>query len=279
MPDATSSTPLSASAVQVPSWLSVDAQGTYLAAVLDTETSGLDSSKDQIIEIGIRLIGFELPSGKLVAELDSYSALQDPGFPISMEIQGVTGIFPSMLIGQSIDWAQVDGMLARVDVILAHNAAFDRGFVDRKSSVTQNKVWACTSMGVDWRAKGFKNAKLQDLCGALGIVYQAHRAMSDVEAVVRLMGSEDVFTNAPYMAELIQGARKEVAWIWLEGQTFDHLDEIKKYGFRWNGVLKSWGKLVDANDHESQMELYRALFPKLTVRAQRVTARERYKST
>lgn len=260
-----------------PEWLSPDAQGSFLAAVLDTETTGLDSSKDQIIELGLRLLRFELPSGSLGEEVDSYSALQDPGFPITIEIQMVTGISPSMLHGQAIDWSRADAILARADVVLAHNASFDRGFVDRKSAVTPEKVWACTSMQVDWRGKGFKNAKLQDLCGALGIVYQAHRAMSDVDAVIRLMKSEDAFTGRSYFAELVASARKEVAWIWLEGQTYDHKEQLKACGFRWDGGLKSWGKLVDVRDQEGQVTLTQALFPALAVRSRPVTARERFK--
>jgi DNA polymerase-3 subunit epsilon len=259
-------------------WLTPDANGTFIAAALDTETSGLSSDTDHIIEVGVRLFRFELPTGRIVEKLESHSSLQDPGFPISLEIQSVTGITPSMLVGQKIDWDQVDAMLARADVILAHNAQFDRGFVDRKSQVSPSKVWGCSAWQVDWRAKGFKNARLQDLCGALGIVYQAHRAMSDVEAMVQLLGMEDVFTAKPYLLEILTSARQEMSYLWVEGKTYDQRDLLKAQGFRWNAARKFWGKLVPVADAAQQVESVQSLIPGTQVQSQPVGVIDRFKT-
>jgi DNA polymerase-3 subunit epsilon len=248
-----------------------------IGVALDTETTGLDSTRDCIMEIGLQLFRFNENGGNGVEVLDSYTSLGDPGVPISFEVQCVTGITPAMVAGQSIDWARVDALLAQADVILAHNAAFDRGFVDRVSQVSGSKLWACTSMQIDWRAKGFKNARLQDLCGALGIVYNAHRAMSDVEAMLKLISLEDVMTGKPYLAELWVNCTREMAWVWLEGETFDQKDGIKAAGFRWNGAQKIWGKLVQPDDEGKQVELFQSLFPNLQVRSRRVPPQERFK--
>jgi DNA polymerase-3 subunit epsilon len=255
-----------------------EAQGTFLGAALDTETSGLSSETDHVIEIGIRQFRFELPSGKIVdSSVETYSALQDPGFTISKEIQTVTGIAPEMLVGQNIDWAKVDSMLAQADVIVAHNASFDRGFLDRKSRVSPEKVWACSAWQVEWRAKGFKNARLQDLTQALGITHHAHRAMSDVDAMVELIGREDVMTGKPYFHEMMESCREQVAYLWVEGRTYDHRDLLKAHGFRWNGGGKIWGKIIPAADVDRQVASVMGLMPGVTVQSKPVALHDRFK--
>ena len=210
--------------------------------------------------------------------LESFSALQDPGFAISPEIQSVTGITSDMLVGQKIDWDRVDALLGRADVLIAHNAQFDRAFVDRKSRVSPDQIWACSAWQVDWRSKGFKNARLQDLCASLGIVYQAHRAMSDVDAMTQLIGREDAFTGKPYLCEIIASARQEVVYLWVEGKTYDQRDLLKAHGFKWNPAGKSWGKIIPALDAPRLIESAQSLIPGTTVQSRPVGFKDRFKA-
>jgi DNA polymerase-3 subunit epsilon len=264
----------------VPRCFMPQAQGVFLGAALDTETSGLSAETDQVIEIGIRIFRFEMPSGKIVEpNVETYSALQDPGFLISSEIQSVTGITPLMLAGQSIDWQKVDALLAGVDVIVAHNAQFDRAFVDRKSQVTQSKVWACSAWQVEWRAKGFKNARLQDLTHAHGVAHEAHRAMGDVVAMLDLIGRDDVMTGKPYWAEIVEACRQAVAYLWVEGRTYDQRDLLKAHGFRWNSAGKTWGKIIPAGEADRQTSSVLGLIPGVTVQSRLVALQDRFKAT
>jgi DNA polymerase-3 subunit epsilon len=264
--------------VEVPRCFAPDAQGLFLAAALDTETSGLSGETDQIIEIGIRLFEYELPSARITRPaVEVYSALQDPGFLISPEIQSVTGLSPAMLSGHHIDWERVDALLARADVIIAHNARFDRGFVDRKSRVSPTKTWACSSTQVAWKAKGFKSGRLQGLTAALGIAHQAHRAMGDVDALVDLIGREDAMTGKPYLHEMIEDCRREVAYLWVEGRTYDQRDLLKAYGFRWNPAGKTWGKIIAAGESDKQIASVTGLIPDVTVQSRPLAPQERFK--
>ena len=99
--------------------------------VLDVETTGLNSELAQIIEIGLRSFTFNKETGHILSLADSYSAFQDPGIPLDPEIVSLTGITDEMLQGQTIDWKRVDQVLSSAQIIIAHNAAFDRPFIEK----------------------------------------------------------------------------------------------------------------------------------------------------
>src|SRR5256885_1990912 len=97
--------------------------------IVDLETTGLDASKDKIIEIGI--IEFGVDAGMEPIVTRTYGALEDPGEPISPEVARITGIEDRHVKGLAIDWALVREFFARASIVIAHNADFDRGFLVR----------------------------------------------------------------------------------------------------------------------------------------------------
>ncbi|NBY28405.1 MAG: hypothetical protein EBQ71_16425 [Betaproteobacteria bacterium] len=96
--------------------------------VLDTETTGLDHRQDQIIELAMLCLEVDLVSGLPVGVVSVYDGLEDPGRPLSEEVRLITGLSDDELKGQRLDDARVAGLLAGADLVLAHNAAFDRRF-------------------------------------------------------------------------------------------------------------------------------------------------------
>jgi DNA polymerase-3 subunit epsilon len=63
---------------------------TKRAIFVDVETTGLDASKDAVIELGIVPFDYTL-DGTIVAVGEPFGSLQDPGFPIPVEITALTG--------------------------------------------------------------------------------------------------------------------------------------------------------------------------------------------
>jgi DNA polymerase-3 subunit epsilon len=81
-------------------------------------------------------------------------------------------------------------MAAQADFVVAHNASFDREFVERLMPSFRRQTWLCSLYGIDWRAKGFTDRSLGQLAKAHGIeISQAHRALADVETLMALLSS------------------------------------------------------------------------------------------
>ena len=100
--------------------------------VLDTETTGLDQSKDKIMELALLRVDVDRATGLPVGAVQVYDGLEDPGMPIPPEVQEITGITPDMVQGQRLDEDRIAALLDGVDLVIAHNAGFDRPFCEAR---------------------------------------------------------------------------------------------------------------------------------------------------
>ncbi|NBX89320.1 MAG: 3'-5' exonuclease, partial [Betaproteobacteria bacterium] len=155
--------------------------------ILDTETTGLDYKTEKIIELAMLAVDIDLQTGLPVGPVEIYEGFEDPCRPISPEITQLTGITDADVTGQHLNEAKVQDMVARADLIVAHNAAFDRPFVEARLEVFESKPWACSFAGIDWKAQGRGSAKLEFLASECGLFYDAHRAQVDCHAVLQVL--------------------------------------------------------------------------------------------
>jgi len=66
--------------------------------------------------------------GRIFRILEEFNGYQDPKKSISAFITALTGISDDMVKGQKINESAVAEYLEDVDLIIAHNAKFDRSF-------------------------------------------------------------------------------------------------------------------------------------------------------
>ena len=92
-----------------------------------------------------------------------------------------------MIRNHTIDWNHVHNIINDSDIIVAHNAQFDRGFLDRYLPVSKEKLWACSHRDIDWLNRGFVKQSLELLSIWHGFYYESHRAMNDVDALIHLL--------------------------------------------------------------------------------------------
>lgn len=254
-----------------------------LAVLIDTETTGLDHATDQVIEVGAVAFTYS-DDGVLGDVVGVFSGLQQPSIQIPAEITRITGITNEMVQGQSLDLEALKHMVEPADLIIAHNARFDRPFCEKLSPVFVTKAWACSVAEIQWAAFGFEGSKLGYLVGQAGLFHNGHRATDDCHALLEVLARPAGGANTVPFSELLKSSRKSRIRIYAENSPFDLKDHLKKRGYRWSDGSdarpKAWWIEVDESDYESELhylqtEIYR--WKDAEPLSVKLTAVERYK--
>ena len=148
----------------------------YIA--FDTETTGLNSDFDKIVEVGM----VEIHNGEIV---DQYSSLVNPGFHIPARASEINHIYDND-VAEAPGYGQIAPVLAKWLIgktVIAHNAPFDMKFIQR---LLENNGYSGTIKYIDtvYYARSVvgdvENYKLQTLADHFDIdTGNAHRALDD----------------------------------------------------------------------------------------------------
>ena len=222
---------------------------------LDVETTGLSHEIDKIIEIA--LVPFEFSKdGRIFRILDGYSGLEDPETPLSQKIISLTGLTDEMLTGKSFDDEAINSIVESSNLIIAHNANFDRKFVEKRFSIFQTKSWACSASQVPWENEGLASVKLEYLAYKFGYFFEGHRAEIDCYASLHLLSMTLPKSGDLVLNTLLNNARLKSYRIWALGSPFDSKDLLKNRGYKWpgdNGKNRSW--YIDVDEESKEPEL------------------------
>ena len=216
------------------------AQGVKRLLVLDTETTGLEHSRDKIIELALLRVDIDTATGLPCGSVQVYDGLEDPGQPIPDIVRKITGIDDSMVVGQRLDEARIAELLDGVDLVVAHNASFDRPFVEARLPAFAAKAWACSLADIDWKQEGRDSAKLTALALDLGLFYDAHRAEMDCHALLAVLQAAMPVAGHTGLAHLLAAAEAPRYRLQATGAPFDAKDALKERGYRWDAANKVW---------------------------------------
>jgi DNA polymerase III subunit epsilon len=216
------------------------------AAVLDVETTGLSSETDQIIEIGVIIFEYDKDTKKITRILEEISELQESISPLRQKIIDITGITDDDLKGQTIDWNLFEEKMKGVEFIIAHNAAFDRGFMDQVSQFCREAKWCCSLNDILWADNGYPILKLDTLAIYHGFFNDnAHRASDDCKALLYLLTFND------YMSEMIKASESTNHLVFAKGTKFSTKLTFNDMEYKWSANPKLWYKLYrDKDDAE-----------------------------
>jgi len=254
----------------------------FKLAIIDLETTGLNPKSDEIIEIGILITSFTNEDGFIKID-DKINYLNEPKNPISDEITKITGITNEDVKGQKIDWDLLKDKLIDIDLIICHNAYFDRNFMELQTNdnfrkLIESKSFACSSYGVNWRLLGYKSSKLEYLNFKMGYFYDGHRAIIDCYATLNLFTS-----NKEAFKELKENARQKEYLICAIDSGYDKKDILKERGYKWsNGggnLPKTWWIKIPEKEYETEMSfLRREIYYRhnIDLPTKIITAKERY---
>ena len=238
-----------------------DGTPTKLAVVLDVETTGLNSTNDEIIELGMVKFAFSA-DGRVFDVVDEYASLREPSIPLPAAITELTGISTEMVAGQCIDADQIARFIHDVVLVIAHGAAFDRPFCERLVPAFADKHWACSHTEVDWAARHHRGSKLIYLLNDMGLFYDGHRALDDSYALLEVLAATTPHVTGTALGALLTTARKATVRIWAQAAPFEHKDTLKARGYRWSdgsgGALKAWWKEVEEAAAEAELAYLRA---------------------
>ena len=157
------------------------AERTYVA--LDLETTGLNSTRDKIIEIG----AVRFRNGEI---LDQFVTFVNPDRQIPLRIQQITNISNADVAeAPSIDEVAPEllAFVGRdVHAVIAHNASFDIGFL-RAAGIRFHRPAFDTFELATILLPGSSSYSLGELCRAADISLEsAHRALDDTIATAKL---------------------------------------------------------------------------------------------
>ena len=171
---------------------------------LDLETTGLDSERDTILEIGaVRFRGDEV--------LDTFETFLNPGRPIPDHIQRLTGIQPRQ-VERAPAFPVVSSEFAEFvgpHPVVGHNVQFDLRFLSSHGLPLANPVYDTMDLSTVFLPRS-RRYSLKHLADHFGVELRNHRALDDaigsMELFVRLLrlaGEQDGGLLA-YMSALAQ---------------------------------------------------------------------------
>jgi DNA polymerase-3 subunit epsilon len=201
--------------------------------ILDTETDGVDSSKNVVVEIGA--VWWHIGLGCMLACWSELVVRE------SNAAQDANGIPPEAL-AYGLPWDHaMEGLksrVARADAIMAHNESFDRGFLG-----DLGKFWVCSMDMFPWPNAESGQALIKVAVAHGVAVTQAHRALSDCLLISRALERVHEREGADGIRERLRLAMRPRSRC-VAMTTYAQKDITKKAGFRWNSEMKSWWRDV-----------------------------------
>jgi len=239
----------------------VDATGrdeTRLGFFVDVETTGLDHRLDAIIQFCGVPFEFVPATGAIRRVLPAITGYEDPGRPIPALVVEKTGITDAMVAGQRLDDAAIVETLDRTVLVVAHNAAFDRAFLERRIRRFAERHWACSMADVPWSGYGYDSPKLEFLLYKHArVFYDAHRADEDCYAGIHLLATPFHDGVLP-MRLLLETARRPVFRVEATGAPIERKDQLKGRGYRWNPDRRVWWREVTDAERDGELAWLRA---------------------
>lgn len=216
-----------------------------LLAGLDFETTGLDTEKCHVIEVGAALWDTERRAPiALICELVSLPE----GTRLPSEIEELTGIREEDLVAfgrsESFVFKRLLDLVFHAEYVVAQNGTdFDELIFDRvaaqhahESDRALSRPWIDLSVDVPYPER-ITTRKLTHLCAEHGFLNPfSHRAVFDVLSMLKVLDA--------YPIDQIIDLAKSPTLRTQALVSYEDREKAKARGYRWDGATKTWTKNI-----------------------------------
>ena len=197
--------------------------------IIDTETTGLDPKQDHCLEVGAIL--FHAPRRAVLAQHSFLLPVQDNSAELINRI-------PADVTRLNQPWREglnyFQSLLDAAELLVAHNAAFDRQWFGKDHLPAVTKPWLCTMEDIAWPADRQLRSRpsVRDLALAYGVpVWAAHRALTDCIYLA------EVFSRCNELETLLLHGL-EPRRLMRAQVSYQQRHLAKQAGFRWNDPVQ-----------------------------------------
>ncbi|MCJ2143876.1 3'-5' exonuclease [Methylobacterium sp. E-066] len=229
--------------------------------IVDVETTGLELSAE-IIEIGL-LKFIYTPAGVVLGTLGQRQALNEPGVPIPPQVTRLTGITDETVRGHRFDVEALQTFARGADIVIAHNATFDRRHIEKVLPVFEDLPWACSQTQVPWSDEGIEGTKLFYIAHRFGFFFEGHRSLDDTYALLEVLEQPLPRSGKLVLSELLEAAKRPSLRVYALGLPYALRDEVRARGYRWSagedGRPRAWHRDCEAREIGAELAFLNAL--------------------
>ena len=167
------------------------------------------------------------------------------------------------LHGESIDAEAAGALVARSDLVVAHDARFVRSFLERLAPPARTARWACSRCEVPWRAHALVSCTLSDLACAYGVFAPAPGdALAPCETGLWLLAQALPGSAQRALDALIARASAHTLRLWALDPPCEAHARLRARGYRrsdthWSDIPRPWWIDIAPEHHELEHEWLR----------------------
>lgn len=210
-------------------------------AIVDIETTGLDPVQDELITLSLVCVEVDRVTGELIKVLDTYTGQREPTLPMSLAIEQLVGISAKDLAGKVLDVWRITALLTGCELVVAHNAAFDRSFIEPHVPVFGQLAWACALRDIDWFGTEKQlRASIDHLIFLYGIEPSNGTPQDDCRALVRALGMPLPVSGCTGFAALLASTRSPRYRFSVPDPGTENAAVLMELGFKLDKDANAW---------------------------------------
>ena len=177
-------------------------------AIIDVETTGLDPAEHELIGLSLYRVEVDSISGDLLQIVDCYSGQREPTKPFPPDLDKVIGMSEACFAGKEFDISRIREILIGCELLIGHNASFDRAFLAPHVSFPCQCPWACSLTDIDWfNTEQQTSASVDHLLSFYKLKASSGTSADDCRALIEILARPLPVSGHTGFSALMESAR------------------------------------------------------------------------